>query len=67
MSERIAEKAEENEVMIADARVKSIRSKVPVPGTPVPEDCHCGEPIPDGRRALGYSTCTFCASRPNGR
>lgn len=67
MSERIAEKAEENEAMIADSTVRSIRSKVPVPGVPVPAECACGEPIPDGRRALGYPTCTYCASRHNGR
>lgn len=67
MSERIAEKAEENEFEIAEARVRSIRSKVPVPGAPVPEECDCGETIPDGRRVLGYATCIFCASRHNGR
>lgn len=67
MSERIAEKTEENEAAIAEARVRFIRANVPVPGTPVPAECACGEDIPDGRRALGYATCIYCADKPNAR
>lgn len=31
------------------------------PKTYGPEECECGEPIPEGRRKLGLQNCVDCA------
>lgn len=63
MDEKQLEMAEALQSNLVDAAVQKHRSKVPPEGYIGKAICDCGEPIPMGRRQLGYDTCLHCASR----
>lgn len=68
MDERNIERQSELNEGLFEARVKQVRSSIPVPGVMGSEDCEeCGTDIPLERRKLGYSECVFCASKKERR
>ena len=60
--ERYIEQSQAHVDRMTEERIASTRGKVPIPGvTGTPFCTSCGDEIPRGRTALGYSICICCA------
>lgn len=59
MNESNIERAEHHQQWLMQQQIERQRSQVPKGIGP--EECDCGNPIPQKRREMGYHTCIACA------